>query len=87
MPSITVQLTKTALKDLEGLADPVRSGVLSCISRLQDDPLPDGQSIKKLKGFALPLRLGVSVSKIAAKAGKLRGRNRYRNRYRNYLGP
>jgi mRNA-degrading endonuclease RelE of RelBE toxin-antitoxin system len=55
MPSITVQLTKPALKDLDGLADPVRSSVLSCISRLQDDPLPDGQSIKKLKGFAFPL--------------------------------
>jgi len=53
--NFTVQLTGPAIRDLEGLPAPVRAGVLSSLSGLQNDPLPGGQSVKKLKGFRFPL--------------------------------
>jgi hypothetical protein len=50
-----IQLTKPAVKDLEGLLENVRSDILDNMLLLPADPFPMGQPEKKRRGFKFPL--------------------------------
>jgi mRNA-degrading endonuclease RelE of RelBE toxin-antitoxin system len=61
VPDFSIQLTRPAISDLEGMPERLRGGILEGISGLKEAPFPDGYARKKLKGFSFPvyrLRVG-----------------------------
>jgi mRNA interferase RelE/StbE len=50
-----IQLTKSAVDDLNSISNDQRQKILSDIKKLSADPLLFGSNIKKLRGFKRPL--------------------------------
>ena len=59
MPRYKVGLTEKARRDLEDLSADEADKILRACMRLENNPLPDGKHIKKLRGYKDLYRLRV----------------------------
>lgn len=59
MPKYKVSFTEKALNDLNDVSDYDFERIHKACQRLQDNPLPEGKHIKKLKGYKDLYRLRI----------------------------
>jgi len=50
-----IQITQSAVDDLDSIPNDLRKKILPDIKNLSSNPFPSGSSIKKIKGFKRPL--------------------------------
>jgi mRNA interferase RelE/StbE len=50
-----IQLTSSAVDDLDSIPEISRKKMIDSIQKLSSDPFPSGPNIKKLKGFKPPI--------------------------------
>jgi mRNA interferase RelE/StbE len=51
----SIQITQSAVEDLDSVPNDLRKNILTDIKNLSSNPFPSGSHIKKLKGFKPPL--------------------------------
>lgn len=54
MANYVVEFDDRARRDLAGLAPPVAARVVRRLKELEENPLPRGSTIKRLRGFSIP---------------------------------
>lgn len=59
MPKFKVGFTDKALSDMDDIPDADFERIHQAYKRLEDNPLPDGKHIKKLKGYKNLYRLRI----------------------------
>ncbi len=59
MPKYKVNFTDKALRDMDNMPDDDFARIHKACKRLEDNPLPDGSHIKKLKGYKDLYRLRI----------------------------
>lgn len=55
MEKFSIQITQSAVEDLDSVPNDLRKNILTDIKNLSSNPFPSGSHIKKLKGFKPPL--------------------------------
>lgn len=50
MNKFQIVLSPHAVKDMDGLSDPVCGNIVRALKTLRDNPFPRGKTIKKIKG-------------------------------------
>ncbi len=55
MEKFSIQITQSAVDDLDSVPHDLRKNILTDIKNLSSHPFPSGSNIKKLKGFKPPL--------------------------------
>ncbi len=55
MNEYSLQLTRAAYRDLENLPVKIQTQISEDLKTLPSEPFPQGNRIKKLKGFGVPL--------------------------------
>ncbi len=55
MEKFSIQITRSAVDDLDSIPNELRKNILPDIKNLSSNPFPSESSIKKLKGFKPPL--------------------------------
>jgi mRNA-degrading endonuclease RelE of RelBE toxin-antitoxin system len=55
LENFNIQITQSAIDDLDSAPNDLRKNILTDIKNLSSNPFPFGSNIKKLKGFKPPL--------------------------------